>query len=108
MQNISISKHLYFVNLVLAQNYLMKLSATVPWIRTAILSVIAALSILPAVNAQKPTLPSNPNQAQPIDPNDPNTLRPTGQNNSLLSIEGGKRLMNEASNAVGSQNYSCL
>ncbi len=84
----------------------MKLSATVPWICTGFLSVIAALSILPTVNAQVPKLPNNPNQAQPVDPSDSNTLRPTGTGNSLLSVEGGKRLMNEASSAVSSQNFS--
>lgn len=63
-----------------------------------------AFCLLSPVAAQV-ELPGNSNQVQPIDPNDPNTLRPTGQNNSLLSIDGGKRLMTEASNAVSSQNY---
>ncbi|NJM71207.1 MAG: hypothetical protein HC862_13825 [Scytonema sp. RU_4_4] len=82
----------------------MNLSATVPVFRLTSLAVIAALSLLSPVNAQA-QLPSGSSQPQPIDPNDPNNLRPTAQNNSLLSLEGGKRLMTEASNAVSSQNY---
>ncbi|WP_017315357.1 hypothetical protein [Mastigocladopsis repens] len=82
----------------------MNLSATVPIFRFTSLAVIAALSLLSPVNAQV-NLPSGSSQPQPIDPNDPNNLRPTGQNNSLLSLEGGKRLMTEAGNAVSSQNY---
>jgi len=81
----------------------MNLSATVPIFRFTSLAVIAALSFLSPVNAQV-QLPSG-SSPQPIDPNDPNNLRPTAQNNSLLSIEGGKRLMTEAGNAVSSQNY---
>ena len=82
----------------------MNLSGTVPIIRFTSLAVIAALSFLSPVNAQV-QLPSGSNQPQPIDPNDPNNLRPTAQNNSLLSLDGGKRLMTDASNAVSSQNY---
>ena len=82
----------------------MNLVTTIPLIRCTSLSVIAALSLLSPVNAQV-ELPTSPVQAQPIDPADPNNLRPAVQNNSLLSQEGGKRLMTEASNAVSSQNY---
>jgi hypothetical protein len=81
----------------------MNLFATVP-IRFTSLAVIAALSLLSPVHAQV-QLPSGSSQPQPIDPNDPNNLRPTAQNNSLLSVEGGKRLMSDATNAVSSQNY---
>jgi hypothetical protein len=66
-------------------------------IRLTSLSVIAVLGLLAPVNAQNP---------QPIDPNSPNNLRPTAQNNSLLSIEGGERLMKEAEQAVAAQNYT--
>jgi len=75
------------------------------------LSVIAVLSLLLPVNAQRPPrtqrTPSNPanipNQIQPLDPTDPNNLQP--QDPSLLSIQGGQRLMKEASGAVSGQNY---
>lgn len=82
----------------------MKFFLHVPLIRLTSLAGVLALCLLSPVAAQV-QLPGSSNQAQPIDPNDPNTLRPTGQNNSILSIDGGKRLMAEASNAVSSQNY---
>ncbi|MEA5570861.1 hypothetical protein [Calothrix sp. UHCC 0171] len=83
----------------------MKFAATVPVIPLASLSLIAALSLLSPTHAQVPTLTPNSNQAQPIDPNDPNNLRPVTQNSSVLSIDGGKRLMSEAESAVSSQNF---
>lgn len=68
--------------------------------------VIAALTLLSPVTAQTPPkAPESPNQAQPLDPNNPTILRPTSQNNGVLSIAGGQRLMSEASSAVSSQNY---
>ena len=82
----------------------MNLATTVPLIRFTSISVIAALSLLSPVNAQV-KLPDNPNLVQPIDPNAPNSLHPTAPNGSLLSVDGGKRLMAEASSAVSSQNY---
>lgn len=76
--------------------------ATVPLIRFIAWSATIAVLMLSPVSAQ-PKLPSSP---QPINPDDPNTLRPTAvPNSSILSMEGGKRLMTEASNAVSSQNY---
>src|SRR5689334_20609429 len=76
----------------------MNFAAPASVIRLTSLSVIAALGLLAPVNAQ--------NQVQPIDPNSPNNLRPTAQNNSLLSLEGGERLMKEAEQAVAAQNYT--
>ena len=72
-----------------------------------LLPVMAALTLLPPVNAQTsaPNLPDSPNQAQPLDPKNPNILRPVTQNNNLLSMPGGQRLMSEASSAVSSQDY---
>lgn len=81
----------------------MKFATTVPWQRICCVSFIAAASLLAPVSAFAQTLPSNPNQ--PIDPNDPNTLRPSSVSGSILSMEGGKRLMSEAEGAVSSQNY---
>ncbi|BAY84926.1 hypothetical protein NIES267_44240 [Calothrix parasitica NIES-267] len=83
----------------------MKFAATVPNISLALISVIASFNLLSPAHAQV-KLPSGSTQVQPIDPNDPNNLQPTGQTTSVLSLEGGKRLMSEASNAVASQNYS--
>jgi hypothetical protein len=72
-----------------------------------LIPVMAALTLLPPVNAQTsaPKLPNSPNQAQPLDPKDPNILRPLPPNSSLLSLSSGQRLMTEASSAVSSQNY---
>lgn len=68
--------------------------------------LMAALILLP-VNAQTraPKTPSNSNQSQPLDQKNPNILQPTAQNNSVLSIAGGQRLMSEASSAISSQDY---
>ena len=72
-----------------------------------LLPVMAALTLLPPVNAQTsaPNLPDSLNQAQPLDPKNPNILRPVTQDNNLLSMPGGQRLMSEASSAVSSQDY---
>lgn len=72
------------------------------------LPVMATLTLLSSVNAQTPapSLPDTPNQAQPLDPTDPNVLRPVTQDNSLLSVPGGQRLMTEANGAVSAQNYT--
>ncbi len=82
----------------------MKFAATVPNICLTLLSVIASFSLLSPAHAQV-KLPSGSTQVQPIDQNNPNNLQPTGQITSVLSLEGGKGLMSEASNAVASQNY---
>lgn len=84
----------------------MNLAATVPLIRFTSISVIVALSLLSSVHAQEVhKLPDN-SVPQPIDPNAPNNLRPSGENSGVLSVDGGKRLMAEANNAVASQNYA--
>ncbi|BAZ53708.1 hypothetical protein NIES4103_63910 [Nostoc sp. NIES-4103] len=84
----------------------MNFAAVGSLIRFTSLSLVAVLSLLSSVNAQMPQLPGTTNQPQPIDPNNPNNLRPTTQNNSLLSLEGGDRLMKEADQAVSAQNYT--
>jgi hypothetical protein len=81
----------------------MKIAATAPLIGLSSFSVIAILSLLSPANAQVQLYSQ---KAQPIDPNAPNNLRPATQNNSLLSIEGGDRLMKEAEAAVSAQNYT--
>jgi hypothetical protein len=74
-------------------------------IRFTCLSLIAVVGLLSPVQAQVIQLPGSNNQAQPIDGNEPNTLRPTSQSNSLLSIEGGQRLLKESDDAVSAQKY---
>ena len=68
------------------------------------IAAITSLSPAPA-QAQTPPAPATPNQAQPIDPKNPNIIQPSAQNNSVLSVAGGQRLMSEASSAISSQNY---
>jgi tetratricopeptide (TPR) repeat protein len=70
------------------------------------LSILAASVALKPVATQAQQLPSGSNQAQPIDPNDPNVLRPLNQDSSILSMQGGQRLMSEAEQAVSAQNYA--
>ncbi|MGB3513878.1 MAG: hypothetical protein WBA93_32660 [Microcoleaceae cyanobacterium] len=47
--------------------------------------------------------PSSP--VQPIQPTQPENVRPLDPQNSLLSLDGGQRLMTEADNAIASENY---
>ncbi|KZL50697.1 MULTISPECIES: hypothetical protein [Cyanophyceae] len=84
----------------------MNSAAVPPLISLTALSFITVISLLSPVNAQVKNLPSIYSQVQIIDPNDPNTLRPTAQNNSILSMAGGQRLMEEADQAVSDQNYA--
>jgi hypothetical protein len=88
----------------------MKSSAT---LRTLCTTTLVSLSVLATSALIKPTgaiaqqLPTGPNQAKPINPNDPNVVRPVGsQETGILSLQGGQRLMQEASSAVSSQNYA--
>jgi hypothetical protein len=84
----------------------MNLPTSVFLIRSISLSLIATFALLSPLHAQVPSLSNSPNPQQPINPNDPNVLRPSSQNSSsLLSIDGGKRLMNEAESAANSQQY---
>ncbi len=81
----------------------------------SLLPVAATFAVLlPAISqAQTPTLPADskpaesPSRAEPAEePQEPDDLRPIIINNSLLSVQGGKRLMQEADTAVSSQNYT--
>lgn len=67
----------------------------------------AALALLPPAQAQNadPVLPEGADEMQQ-DLTDPNDLRPLTQDSSLLSLQGGQRLMAEASGAVDAQNYA--
>ncbi len=72
---------------------------------TFLSSVLVLIMLIPA-NAQSVTQPNNSNQAQPLAPTSPNVLSPDAQNNSVLSVQGGQRLMSEAGSAVSAQNYT--
>lgn len=73
-----------------------------------VLPLMAVLNSLAPVHvqAQESALPTGSNPAQPANETDPNQLRPLNQDSSLLSLQGGQRLMSEASNAVSAQDYA--
>jgi hypothetical protein len=78
-----------------------------PLIRFISLSLIAVLGLLLPVQAQAQNSPDPTNQAKPIDGDNVNILSPSEPNNSsILSIEGGDRLMKESAAAVSGQNYA--
>ncbi|MCA1994931.1 MAG: hypothetical protein LDL41_23210 [Coleofasciculus sp. S288] len=67
----------------------------------------AALALLPSAQAQDdvPALPEGATEEMQPDLTDPNNLRPLTQDGSILSLQGGQRLMAEASSAIDAQNY---
>lgn len=87
-------------------------SGTVCWLRFTARMTIGAITVLTLLQplqayAQQPSGSENRPQVDPADdPTDPNNLRPMTQDNSLLSIQGGQRLMTEASGAISNQNYT--
>ena len=87
-------------------------SGTVCWLRFTARMTIGAIAVLTLLqplqaHAQQPSGSENRPQVDPADdPTDPNNLRPAIQDNSLLSIQGGQRLMTEASGAISNQNYT--
>lgn len=69
--------------------------------------VMAAFVLTLPVSVQAQTPASgNSNQAQPTNPTNPNILRPTVQESSVLSLQGGQRLMSEAESAISAQDYT--
>jgi hypothetical protein len=64
-------------------------------------SAIALIQAIPA-KAQTPASPSDLN----AEPSSESDLRPLAQDGTLLSLNGGRRLMEEASSAVSAQNYA--
>ncbi|MFM7442036.1 MAG: hypothetical protein ACKO2V_26130 [Snowella sp.] len=93
-----------------------------PYFITRLLS-LGTLAVLPLIvvffgtlSSQAQTLSdhpliaqANPPLPQPSDINeenaDPNDLRPLNQSESLLSLAGGQRLMNEATQAINAEKY---
>ncbi|MGH2416385.1 MAG: hypothetical protein ACRDEA_22365 [Microcystaceae cyanobacterium] len=74
-----------------------------------VLPLILALAPLFPTQAQDPNS-STPKGTEPTqteeDLTDPNNLRPLNQSDSLLSLQGGERLMKEASDAISAGNYN--
>jgi hypothetical protein len=69
----------------------------------------AALGLLSPAQAQTqnpvPALPAGGANEMQQDLTDPTNLRPLTMDSSILSLQGGQRLMGEASSAVNTQNY---
>ncbi|MCU0552225.1 MAG: hypothetical protein MUC48_23085 [Leptolyngbya sp. Prado105] len=71
------------------------------------LSMLAGVMFTtPSVQAQTPKPAPGTGQPRPIDPTDPNVVRPTATQGEggVLSVQGGQQLMNEAEQAIRSQN----
>ena len=47
-----------------------------------------------------------PGTSTELEPTDPSQMRPLNMSDSFLSVEGGQRLLTEASNAVAQENYA--
>ena len=57
-----------------------------------------------ASKAQEIPVPGSPTQVRPVAPTDPENTRPL-ISDSILSLEGGQRLMAEAEEAIAAENY---
>jgi hypothetical protein len=67
---------------------------------------VTALMLRPVVvGAQSVNVPNDPTLPQTPDAGGNDDLRPLTQDGSILSLQGGQRLMTEASEAVTAQNY---
>ncbi|WP_448560637.1 hypothetical protein [Trichothermofontia sp.] len=77
------------------------------WPRLSLLSLPIAVALLGmgAVTGQAQEI-NVPGLEPATEITNPNELRPLSQASSLLSLEGGQRLMNEANSAIAAQNYS--
>jgi hypothetical protein len=71
---------------------------------TGLLVALLSSSLLLKPTDAYAQTPAAPTPAKPIDADDPNVVRP--QDTSILSMQGGQRLMEEAAKAVSSQNYT--
>lgn len=90
---------------------------------TSLLPMVTSLTLLPVTSVHADTIsaqleglegienvePIDPNgpveSVDPVDPVDPSELRPLMLDSSILSMQGGQRLMDEAGNAVSVQDY---
>lgn len=79
------------------------------WTSFLSLPILGTLTLGAPVLAQETMSPGNTvetaPQAAPTQTQDPDNLRPLATDNNLLSIAAGKRLMEEARQAVAEQNY---
>jgi len=61
------------------------------------------MSIMPLITMAQ--VPDDPTMEESEDLSDPNNLRPLNQADSLLSLEGGQKLITQASEAIAAENY---
>ena len=71
-------------------------------VRSLFLPLALAVAIAPSLQAQEVELP--PQEEQTEDLTEPGNIRPP-QTDSLLSLQGGQRLMSEAESAINTQEY---
>lgn len=84
------------------------LLSTPLWLSMAMTSVALAQTTnqaTPTNTNTNTTTPTNTNTNQTEDLSDPNNSRPLTQADSLLSLPGGKKLVQEATDAINKQNY---
>ncbi len=82
----------------------MNAAPLIPFISLSV-SFIAVMGLLSPAQAQLQKSSSLISQAKPTNGEKIDTLSPTAPSSSILSIDGGDRLMKDASDAVASQNY---
>ncbi|MDJ0729377.1 MAG: hypothetical protein QNJ33_05220 [Crocosphaera sp.] len=70
---------------------------------SCLLGMSASQSVSAQILAQE--TPSEEMEIPADDPSDPSNLRPLTQADSLLSLQGGEKLMNEATEAINQENY---
>ncbi|EAZ90902.1 hypothetical protein CY0110_25766 [Crocosphaera chwakensis CCY0110] len=70
-------------------------------------SSVLGMGVLESVSAQIVAQEGMPEATEvpSDDPSDPNNLRPLTQGDSLLSLQGGEKLMGEATEAINQENY---
>jgi hypothetical protein len=78
---------------------------TIGWIFAVPLTVTFANVSITHAQEFTPQIYQNTVISQSEDPSDPNNLRPLNQSNTVLSLEGGQKLMSQAREAIDSQKY---
>ncbi|MGK7934838.1 MAG: hypothetical protein AB4206_03400 [Xenococcaceae cyanobacterium] len=77
-----------------------------PIIYLSLLSIILGINALPANSQTSQEVPAgNPAELPTEDLSDPSNLRPLTQADSILSLQGGQKLMEEAQEAINQEEY---
>lgn len=85
--------------------YFRRCAAYWPIVALAVGTMLAPINVL-AQESTPETLSENSAQDEGVQPVGPNEMRPLALEDSFLSIQGGKRLLEEASAAVATENYT--